>query len=307
MSTYETHIWKNPQLPFIFQQMHLGVHQNFSGANWHENIELLYITSGSGTVWSDGAQIPVRANDLIALNSNCLHDISTDRDLHYYYLVVDRSFCLSNHFDTNRLLFDTVAFHDAELAVLFGKLILEYQTAEDSLFRTQAIRALVLSILVRLCRTHSHPTDEKEETHLLSCIKQAIGFIRSNIDSPDLSLDEITEFVGLSKYYFAHKFKQITGYTCVHYINMLRCEKAKALLSDHRLELGRIGQSCGFNSQSYFTRTFHAYTGCSPNTYRQNNAVSGSAVEQGSSLPAVPGAAGEKNVRLCRVRKATRG
>ena len=63
MSTYETHIWENPQLPFILQKMHLGFHQPFSGANWHENIELLFITQGNGTVWNDGKQISVLKND----------------------------------------------------------------------------------------------------------------------------------------------------------------------------------------------------------------------------------------------------
>lgn len=269
MSTYETHIWKNPQLPFIFQKMHLGFHQPFSGANWHENIELLFITQGNGTVWNDGKQISVSENDLIVLNSNCLHDISTENDLYYYYLVIDRSFCLMNHFDSNQLMFDTMTFRDTELITLFRKLIVEYETTEDTFFRTQAIRSHVLSILVHLCRAHSHPTEETDEERLLSCIKQAIGYIRSNSDSPDLTLETITDFVGLSKFYFAHKFKQITGYTCVHYINMIRCEKAKTLLSENKLEIGEIGRICGFNSQSYFTRTFHSHTGFSPSAYRQ--------------------------------------
>lgn len=269
MSKYETHVWENPEIPFIFNKMHLGEHQRVSGANWHENLELLYIMEGTGTVWVDGMQLPVKKGDQLIMNSNCLHDVSTNDDIRYYYLVVDRSFCLANHFDTNKLLFRTKVFQDPVIVNLLQQLMAEYKKQEEHLFRTQAIRAIVLFILVHLCRQYSHPSKNQEESHLLSCIKQAIGYIRSNSDSPDLTLENITEFVGLSKYYFAHKFKQITGYTCVQYINMIRCEKAKAMLRDKQMDIGEIGQLCGFNSQSYFTRIFHSYVGVSPSMYRQ--------------------------------------
>ena len=269
MSKYETHVWQNPEMPFIFNKMHLGKHQAVSGANWHENLELLYIVEGTGTVWMDGIQLPVKKGDQLIMNSNCLHDVSTNDDIQYYYLVIDRSFCLANHFDTNKLLFQTKVFQDPKTVSLFEILIREYDKQEDAPFRPQAIRATVLSILVQLCREYSHPSENQEESHLLSCIKQAIGYIRSNSDCPELTLENITEFVGLSKYYFAHKFKQITGYTCVQYINMIRCEKAKAMLTDKQMDIGEIGQLCGFNSQSYFTRIFHANVGVSPSAYRQ--------------------------------------
>ena len=277
MSKYETHVWENPEIPFIFNHMHLGRHQPVSGANWHENVELLYIVEGAGTVWVDGIQLPIKKGDQMIMNSNCLHDISTNEDLCYYYLVVDRSFCIANHFDTNKLLFESKVFRDTLVAALFEDLIAEYQQEKENSFRTQAIRAIVLSILVQIGRYYSHPVDNKEESHLLSCMKQAIGYIRSNSDSSDLTLETITEFVGLSKYYFAHKFKQITGYTCVQYINIIRCEKAKSLLMDRQLDICEIGERCGFNNQSYFTRVFRSYVGMSPSTYRYKELSSGKA------------------------------
>lgn len=269
MSRYETHVWKNPELPFIFNKVYLGIHQPISGANWHENVELIYIIDGIGTVGVDGIQIPVKKGDQLMLNSNCLHDISTNETLSYYYLIVDRSFCIANHFDTNKLLFQIKTFQDSIISNLFENLIQEYETQEYATFHIQAIRATVLSLLVQLGRYYSSPTENKDEPHLLSCIKQAIGYIRSNSHSSELTLEDVSQFVGLSKYYFAHKFKQITGYTCIQYINIVKCEKAKSLLSDQQLDINTIGQQCGFNSQSYFTRIFREYTGMSPSMYRQ--------------------------------------
>ena len=105
----------------------------------------------------------------------------------------------------------------------------------------------------------------------MSCIKQAIGLIRSDA-SRDLSLDEVANFVGLSKYYFAREFRRVTGYTFVSYVNLTRCEKAKALLTQNEMSIGEIGRACGFSNQSYFTRTFRAYTGRLPGVYRDTHA-----------------------------------
>lgn len=274
MSVYETHIMKNPQLPFIFHKKTRlrSANRNRIQSNWHENIEILYIIYGSGTVGNDTEHFTVNQGDFVVINSNCLHSVFTKDELFIYHcLIVDRSFCLANHFDTNNILF-TPVFRDAELEKLMEQLEKEYSIPLRLDYRVQTVRALVLQIMARLCREHSLPGEAIHvDSHLLSCIKQAIGYIRSE-SHKDLSLDDVSAFVGLSKYYFAREFRRITGHPFVDYLNMVRCEKAKAHLSENRLSIGDIGRQCGFANQSYFTRTFRAYTGQNPSAYRERKA-----------------------------------
>ena len=123
-------------------------------------------------------------------------------------------------------------------------------------------------IMALLCRDHSiKGAPSQNNSYLLSCIKESIGLIRAQSER-DLSLDEISNAVGLSKYYFAREFRRITGYTFVSYVNMTRCEKAKLLLAEKRMSIGEIGRACGFENQSYFSRTFRNYTGVLPGAYR---------------------------------------
>ena len=136
--------------------------------------------------------------------------------------------------------------------------------------RVQTIRAYVLDICARLCRYYSTSERVPEtESHLLSCIKQALGYIHTNYRK-NISLDEIAELVGLSKYYFAREFRRVTGYTLVAYINLIRCEKAKKLLAEASLSVGVISEECGFSNQSYFTKIFTSYTGRRPGEYRRS-------------------------------------
>lgn len=272
MSVYETHRMNDPRLPFIFHSHAVRRTNSYSfQSNWHENVEILQILTGSGTILCDTRQIIVKAGDTVVITPNCLHTISPlENSMSYHCLIVDRAFCLSNHFDTNTIRFEE-CFADERIETMMLALNEEYTASPEKPHRVPMTRSLVLAIMAQLCRAHSHPErEEKQDSHLLSCIKQAIGLIRSDA-SRDLSLDEVTDFVGLSKYYFAREFHRVTGYTFVTYVNLMRCERAKVLLAQNKLNIGEVGRACGFTNQSYFTRTFRAYTGRLPGVYRETH------------------------------------
>jgi AraC-like DNA-binding protein len=271
MSTYETHIMKDPQLPFILHKNTRlrAANRSHIHANWHENVEILYVTHGSGVITCDTAHHEVSEGDFVVINANCIHAFHTEAPLFIYQcLIVDRAFCLANHFDTNRIRFAPV-FRDEEIARLMKCLHDEYTPPYRADFRVQMIRAIVLQIMARLCCEHSLPDETlKTDTHLLSCIKQAIGYIHAQ-SHRDLPLEEVATLVGLSKFYFAREFRRITDHTFVTYVNLVRCEHAKRLLAANNMRIGEIGRACGFENQSYFTRLFRKSVGMLPSEYRQ--------------------------------------
>ena len=268
MSIYEAHKMTDPRLPFIFHSFHFKNKKLPNSGNWHENIELLYFALGSGAVISNKNKTQVNEGDVAVFNANCLHSVSWDGEVHYYCLIIDRAFCLANHFDPNRIRFDELV-HDDRLIELMNVLITEYAKSEDSPYRVQAIRSTVLSILLLLCREYSQEDEgEGSDAHILSCIKKAIGHVRTQ-SHREISLDEVASLVGLSKYYFAREFKNITGYTFISYVNLIRCENAKRLLAEEHMSIGSIGRSCGFDNASYFARTFSSIVGCTPMEYRE--------------------------------------
>lgn len=272
MSTYEAQKLTDPRLPFIFHDTYRPNKLHVQPDNWHENIEILYFDKGEADVSLNERHIAVKAGDTVVVNSNCLHSINSSAELHYYCLIIHRSFCLANYFDTNLIVFEEL-FRDEVIAQKMAALAKEYEKPSAP-FHVQLIRSLVLDICAHLCQNHSRPERVPEtESHLLSCIKQALGHIHTNYNR-NLSLDEIADLVGLSKFYFAREFRRVTGYTLIAYVNLIRCEKAKKLLSENRLSVGAIGEECGFSNQSYFTKIFTAYTGRRPGEYRKSKLIS---------------------------------
>ena len=268
MATYEAQKITDPTLPFIFHNTHRPNMPHSQTDNWHKNIEILTFIKGSADVNLNERHLTVTAGDTVVVNSNCLHSVTSSEELVYYCLIIDHAFCLQNYFDTSKMVF-TELIRDEEVFHKMSLLAEEFGN-EETPYRTLMIRAHILEICAHLCRFYSSEEKiEASETHLLSCIKMALGHIHTNYKG-NISLDEIAELVGLSKFYFAREFRRITGYTLVAYINLVRCEKAKKMLSENRLSVGVISEECGFSNQSYFTKIFTAYTGRRPGEYRKS-------------------------------------
>ena len=279
MSSYEKHLISDPRLPFIFH--HYIYPKNWcpsalgtsGGGNWHENIEILHFVSGSATVICNENRFEVRKGDTVVVNTNFLHDILTSQPIEFYCIIIDRSFCLANHFDTNDIFFEPL-IQDPALTELIISFAQEFKSSEAP-YRIQALRATALSIMALLCKNHIRPSNsDHTEEHLLSSIKLALGYIYTEIEKP-LTLDRIATEAKLSKYYLAREFHRITGYTVVSYINRVRCDNAAKLLTQSNQTIESIARSCGFSNISYFTRTFKKTIGMLPREYRRKYAKRG--------------------------------
>ena len=83
-----------------------------------------------------------------------------------------------------------------------------------------------------------------------------------------LNLNTVANHVHLHPAYFSSIFKQSTGSTFKEYLNMVRIEESKRLLSNTNISIIEIAIATGFEDQSYFTKVFKKYTGITPKQYR---------------------------------------
>ena len=97
--------------------------------------------------------------------------------------------------------------------------------------------------------------------------KKAIRYISQNF-SRSLTLDEVADHVHLNSAYFSTLFKQSTGSSFKEYLNMVRIEESKRLLSNTDYSIIDISLATGFEDQSYFSKVFKKYTGLTPKQYR---------------------------------------
>lgn len=113
--------------------------------------------------------------------------------------------------------------------------------------------------------TDSNPV----QSNIPSAINVAVQWIDQHFANM-ISLEQLAEQVGLSKYYFLRSFTKAVGMTPNDYINRKRIEHSLELLlsTDYSLEL--IARKVGYSSASYFIRVFRKMIGQTPATFRSS-------------------------------------
>lgn len=274
MSKYEKHNLSMKALPFIFREtVEKKGSLHFATSNWHENVELIYVLDGSGAVSSNGQVIPVSVGDVVVLNHNHLHAVASgEGGIRYHYLIVDRTFCVENGFDTNRIFFK-MKIRDERLSQLFAELASAYAAPEEEAYKVLDIRSIILSLMRILCRSYGTERVNDGDEGGAAYVKRAIEYISASY-AKDFSLEDVAAFVGISKYYLSREFSKYVGHTFVAYVAYVRCKKAKKLLSNEELSISDIATLCGFQSASYFAKSFEKHVGMLPGEYRASKALS---------------------------------
>ena len=86
-------------------------------------------------------------------------------------------------------------------------------------------------------------------------------------------LDTQLRDIGVTQHRITEIFKEQYGFTLFEYMNRLRLEEAKRLLSETNDEIIDIAYSVGFGSLSAFYRFFKNGSGQAPAAYRKENAL----------------------------------
>jgi len=107
-------------------------------------------------------------------------------------------------------------------------------------------------------------------------VNDAIEYIMLHFKE-NITLDEVAERSGMNKSAFCRYFKKSTGKSFITLLNEIRISYAcKLLLETSPVKtISEVSYPSGFNSLSYFNRTFKKIIGKSPGTYQyeHNTAV----------------------------------
>ena len=83
----------------------------------------------------------------------------------------------------------------------------------------------------------------------------------------DVSLDDLAGALGYSKSKLYRDLKEVTEYTPIDLVNLVRLHKAVDLMTKERQNITEAAFNSGFSSPSYFSRTFLKYYHMRPKDY----------------------------------------
>lgn len=82
-------------------------------------------------------------------------------------------------------------------------------------------------------------------------------------------IEDVARQHSMSTRNFMRRFQAATGDNPLHYLQRLRIETAKGLLSTSRKSIKAISYEVGYDDASFFARLFRQHTELSPNQYRR--------------------------------------
>ena len=130
------------------------------------------------------------------------------------------------------------------------------------------IRELLLLFMREFALVPEHVRADQVYEKYKMLMAKAIRYIDENF-CENLTLGGVCKHFAISKTYFCHLFKLITGKTFTEYLTDLRIRTAMAMLEDQSLSITEISEKLGFSNTSYFSKIFKKYTGCLPKEYRK--------------------------------------
>ncbi|WP_151735459.1 response regulator [Paenibacillus tengchongensis] len=95
--------------------------------------------------------------------------------------------------------------------------------------------------------------------------------IKAYIDNhyfENIKISMFTDKYFLSREYLMKLFKGQYGYGIHEYVQKVRMDKAKELLSDPGLKIQDISEMLGYRDKNYFSKAFRNYYDCSPSEFR---------------------------------------
>lgn len=86
----------------------------------------------------------------------------------------------------------------------------------------------------------------------------------------EIEIGQLAREVHLSRWQYGSVFKSLTGQTPARYLNALRIEQAKKLLTTSSARVNDIAARVGFRDEYYFSRRFKQTTGMTPTQFAQS-------------------------------------
>lgn len=128
-------------------------------------------------------------------------------------------------------------------------------------------KSLIYDILFEFERLSSSHDVKRAQTIMLPTIK----YIYENYTDKNFSLSQAIDASHISPAYFRRLFKGVYGTTPNIFVNRLKIEKAKMLISEQTHTLSEISERCGFLNEKYFFSVFKKTVGSTPTEWSRTH------------------------------------
>ncbi len=264
IKAYDAKIFKCPD-QFDLYEAYCSYH---SELHWHKDYEFIYVKKGPFTIKKQDEDVILNDGDIYILNSEEVHlypemkkefeilfiNIPTNMIEPYFEIpektpafVIDNEIAKAHILHVSMLLYNIKDTNDK---------------IED--FKVKSIINYILYHLGKYCYKPDLKYAKGSDSNDFDCAKKAIEYMEENYKK-DITLTEISGYVGMTPSHFSKYFKDKTETTFSKYLRRIRLEHAVRDMRENNTSVKDATQNNGFPNINSFISTCKEIYGKTPN------------------------------------------
>ena len=253
--------------------------------NHHDYYQIVFILGGEGIVTFGDSVKYASVNQAYIFRPNVVHKIEASRSKPLNIIEL-KFYC--NNAETEDLIYHLMPFVNdvgQSIRTAFVSFVEEIKRQDD--YTPQIINALLTQLILSWKRISEQDEGyrgiksvgnfmyidkevNKDGNNKGDSLDSVVEYIQQNY-SDEIKLKDLADIAYLSPIYLCSAFKDRYGVSPIQYLQNIRCENAKKLLTDTDDTITIIAERVGFQSINYFSRFFRSHTGITPNEFRRRN------------------------------------
>lgn len=273
----------DPLFPYITYPCSIPLDFSHVPLHWHDEMEIIYIKKGIGSITVDFSQYMVTAGTIALILPGQLHSIGQygQESMEYENIIFHPNILISKKTDTCSsnylcplfsgstgipLLFapGSPCYDEIAACIDANDEICGTNPPGYQLFIKSQLFRLFYLLYNRLCP--AEPSRSRPKA--LEKMKLILKYVENHYMNK-ITIADAAEASGVSPSHFMRYFKNTMGTSFIDYLNEYRLTMASRLLVSSDSSILAIASEVGFENLSYFNRTFKKRFALTPSAYRK--------------------------------------
>lgn len=248
-------------------------------SHWHTPMEIIMPIENQYYVTCCNQNFVLREGDILIIYPGAIHSMEAcigkrlifQADISFLNSIKDLNSALSLISPVIAITPENTPDAHKQIKELIIKISEEY--FQDAPLSEASIYSKLIEIFVLIGRHYASSkitiarNDLNKHIKHTELILNICNYINEHYNE-NITLDDMAELSGYSKYHFSRIFKRYTNCSFYKYLNTRKIEQAEKMLIDDELSITEVALRCGYSSLSSFIRMFKIIKGCTPTDFK---------------------------------------
>ncbi|MBS4210502.1 AraC family transcriptional regulator [Bacillus sp. FJAT-50079] len=284
---FELHYLNNENRPHGWPNKYNESSENFSQLeslfqlHRHDVLEVLVFINGECDFFCEGKTYSLKRGDVVVIPPYAVHKANIKRIEKYERVIISVSEHLMDDFlMSSPLMKENIVNQKTESSHVlhlqsksFEAIISLLDDINNRLVNDEKNYSFTLNYqLFQTLQIIFDPASRRQNLNSKNALDERFAsileYIELHLTEPDLSLDTISSFFHLNKYYFSHYFKRNMNLPFYRYVSLKRLSFAVTMIKQNQMSIEKVALTCGFPDYSSFYRLFKKEYNLSPKNFQ---------------------------------------